>query len=561
MSWNLQDWKDTVSARLWGWRMRMQELQADSVYMFLTATALAPVLEAVRQGEWSALFVVGGVVSGVGTNLLANLLQQWKDTADSWHDPADGACHLAVAVTAEPALQAELDAILEQLNVVTQAQQHLPEAERAWFVETLRAELERPGHLPSFVAHLTGAGGLAQGAGAIAAGAGGVAVGGDVHGSIFVGSTVHLSGGRYAGPTSEDPDAALAIYRRVLMESCRHMSLRGLDIGASDPASAPQRFDLAQVYVDLNTTTLIPRDDDAPASRERHERLAERRDTRLLRALEAVATHRHLVLLGGPGSGKSTFLTHLALCLAAHGADPQAEWLTRLPGWPVQEGASLPVLVTLRDFARWLPQDTHRTEPRHLWQFIVSRLEAQNLAFVAPPLHTQLEHGRALVLLDGLDEIPNPRQCTLMRDAVTTFLRRYPQNRLVVTCRTLSYQEAAWQRADIPSVTLAEFDEVQIEHFIRAWYTELAHLGIVKPEAVAGLTEHLRTAGHRPDLWRLAANPLLLTVMALVHTHKGRLPEARALLYEETVDLLLWRWEQLKVSEAADVPGLQHLLA
>ena len=49
--------------------------------------------------------------------------------------------------------------------------------------------------------------------------------------------------------------------------------------------------------------------------------------------------------------------------------------------------------------------------------------------------------------------------------------------------------------------------------------------------------------------------------MALVHTHKGRLPEARALLYEETVDLLLWRWEQLKVSEAADVPGLQHLLA
>ena len=91
-----------------------------------------------------------------------------------------------------------------------------------------------------------------------------------------------------------------------------------------------------------------------------------------------------------------------------------------------------------------------------------------------------------------------------MRDAVTTFLRRYPQNRLVVTCRTLSYQEAAWQRADIPSVTLAEFDEVQIEHFIRAWYTELAHLGIVKPEAVAGLTEHLRTAGHRPDYgaWR-----------------------------------------------------------
>ena len=50
----------------------------------------------------------------------------------------------------------------------------------------------------------------------------------------------------------------------------------------------------------------------------------------------------------------------------------------------------------------------------------------------------------------------------------------------------------------------------------------------------------------RPDLWRLAPNPLLLTVMALVHTHKGRLPDARALLYEDTVDILLWRWEQIK---------------
>ena len=51
-----------------------------------------------------------------GNESLANLVQQWTDTADSWHDPADGACHLAVAMTAEPALEAELDAILEQLE-------------------------------------------------------------------------------------------------------------------------------------------------------------------------------------------------------------------------------------------------------------------------------------------------------------------------------------------------------------------------------------------------------------------------------------------------------------
>jgi hypothetical protein len=46
--------------------------------------------------------------------------------------------------------------------------------------------------------------------------------------------------------------------------------------------------------------------------------------------------------------------------------------------------------------------------------------------------------------------------------------------------------------------------------------------------------------------------------MALVHTHKGRLPEARALLYEETIDILLWRWEQVKAGGEDEAPPLER---
>ena len=70
----------------------------------------------------------------------------------------------------------------------------------------------------------------------------------------------------------------------------------------------------------------------------------------------------------------------------------------------------------------------------------------------------------------------------------------------------------------------------------------------------------LQDAVRRPDLWRLAPNPLLLTVISLVHTHRGRLPEARALLYEETVDILLWRWEQVKLAGQEGAPLLRQLL-
>jgi len=59
-------------------------------------------------------------------------------------------------------------------------------------------------------------------------------------------------------------------------------------------------------------------------------------------------------------------------------------------------------------------------------------------------------------------------------------------------------------------------------------------------------------AVRRRDLWRLAQNPLLLTVMALVHTNKGELPDARVLLYEDIVDLLLWRWEAIKLEDGGE---------
>jgi predicted NACHT family NTPase len=68
-----------------------------------------------------------------------------------------------------------------------------------------------------------------------------------------------------------------------------------------------------------------------------------------------------VVLLGDPGSGKSTFVNHLAHCLALHLQEPKANWLKHLPGWT--ETDTLPIVVILRDFARGLPDPL----PRHLF--------------------------------------------------------------------------------------------------------------------------------------------------------------------------------------------------
>ena len=85
-------------------------------------------------------------------------------------------------------------------------------------------------------------------------------------------------------------------------------------------------------------------------------------------------------------------------------------------------------------------------------------------------------------------------------------------------------------------------------------------LGTVNWEDQIPLTNHLVEAVQQPDFKSLSSNPLLLTVMALVHTHTSRLPDARALLYEETVDILLWRWEQIKLVRQKDATRLRQYL-
>lgn len=426
--------------------------------------------------------------------------------------------------------QARLEAKLAKLRQAIDSQEGLrgiyPDKKIDRDLKGLRKEYD------SLKAQLTDSGAIAQGSGAIAAGAGGVAIG-TVQGSV------------YFGRPASHPDEALEIYRRVLISTCHHLPLRGVDLGASDPGFGQKHLDLAQVYVELATKTQVPLTREEKKQRDLSPAVGERK-TRVLSAMEATIRNRHLVILGDPGSGKSTFLSHLALCLAAHSLEPKVNWLARLAGWPRREADLVPVSVVLRDFARALPEATKRAEPHHLWDFIVSRLAAQNLSFVAEPLHSALEGGNAIVLLDGLDEIPTQARRTFVRDAVAAFSGRYPQSRLVVTCRTLSYQDRAWQLDGFPVFELAPLIDEKIDHFIRAWYAELAQLGIVKAEEATGMARQLREAIRRPDLWHLAPNPLLLTVMALVHTHKGRLPDARALLYEDTVDILLWRWEQIK---------------
>lgn len=387
-------------------------------------------------------------------------------------------------------------------------------------------------------AELQGDGAIAQ-VGSKAVGKMGILVEGSFQGNI------------YMGKDPAEDEKRLNLYRRMVMQSTASLPLRGVDVGASDPSQAQQSIGLANVYVDLDTTQQV--------------KLSEK-DTRPLAVLEAVIQNKHLVLLGNPGSGKSTFGSFLAHCLAAHVLKPQQGWLKHLNGWPDQEADLLPVIVVSRDFARShaekLPANV---ESRHLLDFIKVRLAAQKLDFAAQPIEKALDAGKAIVLLDGLDEVPTQSQRLFVRDAVRAFIKRYPHCRFLISCRVLSYQQPEKGKPDLrltelPSFEIAPFDQAKIDRFVTGWYAELRRLGSVSTPDVNPLTARLREAVRRPDLLCLASNPLLLTVMSLVHSHRRRLPDVRTLLFEEMIDILLWCWEEVQENGSKVSPNLRQYL-
>ncbi len=382
-------------------------------------------------------------------------------------------------------------------------------------------------------------------------------VGTDQRGQTIHGTQINAARDVILAALPDNSAAALEKYRRDMARECGHLSLRGVDRDEADAAARHNPLGLANVYIELHTATQIPL-----SAEERGREENRWRDTRPQTALEAVLENRELVLLGDPGGGKTTFVRHLAHCLA------RGETAS-LAGWR-EDMARVPILVILRDFARRLPQLREAQADKEPWayllDFIDARLRERDLAEAIAPLHDLLDAGDALVLLDGLDEVTTTAQRVFVRDAVQGFVRRYSDSRYLITCRVLSYREPNVEREEpdlrlprFATRTLAKFDDDQIDNFITAWYAELARVGRVRAEDVAGLQRDLRDAVRRRDLRRMAPNPLLLTVMALVHTH-SRLPDERALLYAEAVDILLWRWDQVKMSGDERTPRLRELL-
>lgn len=335
-------------------------------------------------------------------------------------------------------------------------------------------------------------------------------------------------------------------YLKRLMKECA--GLEWLDqVEQIDADSTPMT--LNAVYTALLTTT--QKDNKEQALREKQQPLS---------AVEMLNREQRLVITGAPGSGKTALVNFIALCMAGELlGDSLCNLHLLTEPLPVEKGdekpqrqdwhhvALIPLRVVLRDFAgsEYFPKAKQQGTVSQLHDFIRADLNGKMCSEYTDILEQRLRRGEVLVLFDGLDEVPqaNERRVQL-KQCIEDFCKSYGCNRFLVTVRPYAYQQKDWKIRHFSQTGLANFSRGQIRLFIERWYRCRIE---IKDSERQHRAEKLKTVIlQNSALHELAERPLLLTLMAFLHSNRHDLPERRADLYKHLLDLLIQKWEKAR---------------
>jgi HEAT repeat protein len=265
--------------------------------------------------------------------------------------------------------------------------------------------------------------------------------------------------------------------------------------------------------------------------------------------------NRAFIILGDPGSGKTTLLHFLAL-VYARGREIAAGRL----GIDSVEADRLPIFVPLAAYDDMLRERPGLTLLEFLPRYYDRR---RGLPGLEPLFREALESGRALVLLDGLDEVLDSSTRRHVSEQAAVFLNAWTPRgvRFAISSRFVGYREAPLP-GNVPTLSVLDFGQPEIELFARRWaqaYERWA-AGEETPEmlmqAQALQRDLLDDVRSNESVRRLAANPLMITMLALLRRQIGKLPQLRVQLYESYLGTLLDHWIELRtVGERQDSSG------
>jgi formylglycine-generating enzyme required for sulfatase activity len=310
-----------------------------------------------------------------------------------------------------------------------------------------------------------------------------------------------IAPGRY-----HDPDT----YLKALEDETRQIRIKGLKTKRAEPYF----FGIDEIYIALTTL----------ASQERS---SKRTDAPRRIALEQALSHRKVVIVGDPGSGKSTFLRRVAfeLCRGIRGTRPEDAAPFLAPG-----DRRFPILIRVGDLAKLLAADRSpkpSEAPGWIPYFLKRQSEEYKWGATEAFFQGKLAEGGCLVMVDGLDEAPERRMRERLARLFEHATGAFPKCDFLVSTRPQTNEGDSVLEGFHP-IRIGELEPAAIATFFDHFAQALALNDTESKDFKRGMETALSS---RAEIREMAGNPVMLTVLAVLQHNDQRLPEYRVELY------------------------------
>lgn len=333
--------------------------------------------------------------------------------------------------------------------------------------------------------------------------------------------------------TKSEFKKARLLYFRYLNDKYRYLAFKGM--GVIDRLPTPIK--LNDVYIPLKSRIDIS--DSVNWAHEsftsKKEELFEihKRKSKIIPLSDLIEQHNCLIILGDPGSGKTTFLKSTALLLAT-----QSETEHKLP-----------ILLPLTAYANALDNQNIRLDDfiAEYFHDLGSNIPMKDL------LRQALDNGNAVIMLDGLDEVSNLMLRQIVIERIIDFytFHRATGNKFIITSRIYGYREVRTISEGVKECKIVDLDDIEIEKFVLRWNNAMdKSLNGDSKEAIQDEAHRredlIRSIHNNPGIRELSSNPLLLTILASMWRYNRRLPERRVELYDQYINLFLSSWNRTR---------------
>lgn len=226
------------------------------------------------------------------------------------------------------------------------------------------------------------------------------------------------------------------------------------------------------------------------------------------------------LVLGHPGTGKTTFVRHLAWTYARGEDDP------------LELGVKLPVLLSLSDYGH----EREQNRVAGLIEFLPRWLSEQGVTHASAVLE---QLPRVLLLLDGLDELRSTEARRGVLTEVEQLLHAGRIGGVVVTGRSYLVDELRERNYGLRLCTTRAPTREEVHAFVRN-FVRLQRGDERHAEQLVARIEA------DPDLRALAQTPLMLAFMVVLDELEGRLPDRRIEIYYRLGEMLVERWTRAR---------------